>query len=305
MRITHKRLAKIEWCILQKTSKLLASFPVFVTHTLARLLQVFIFGLFGFRRKVILQNLARSFPEKTEYERSLIAQQFSRFFCELLLETIRRLSLSESQIDELYHFENREVITQLHQNGKGIALVLGHNADWELGMTVISKEIPRDVFAIYHPPKSFGFRRLLYLTRRRFGTRTIPMRGASKKIQLLAEKRKGLKRPMTLLFLGDQNAPAENARWTRFLQQDTAFFWGMERLSKKLDLAVVFMKVSRTETGKAIIRFELLFESVQSLAEGAVIDRFSQKLEAQIQEDPAHWLWSHRRWKAVKPKVDA
>lgn len=68
-----------------------------------------------YRKKVIRENIQRSFPEKTERERRQIEHQFYRFFADLLAEGIKNLSISKKQLLKRVTVENPEVLTDLYE----------------------------------------------------------------------------------------------------------------------------------------------------------------------------------------------
>src|SRR4051812_47081580 len=57
-----------------------------------------IFYVVGYRKKVVLENLKRSFPEKSEEELKAIRFKFYRFFCDFVLETLKTLTISKSSM---------------------------------------------------------------------------------------------------------------------------------------------------------------------------------------------------------------
>ena len=105
--------------------------------------------------------------------------------------------------------------------------------------------------------------------------------------------------PSSVYFLGDQR-PAGARRvhyWRKFLNQDTAFFMGPEKVARKYDHAVVFMDIQKQKRGKYITSFELLFKDGSSTEQHEITDAFVDKLETVIRKKPDYWLWSHKRWK--------
>ena len=100
------------------------------------------------------------------------------------------------------------------------------------------------------------------------------------------------------VFMADQSPHRGKIKYrTPFLNQDTPVHLGVENLSKKCDLAVVFIDISRVKRGFYEVEAHLLFEDVQATADKEVTDTHVKALEKLIQKDPANWLWSHKRWK--------
>ena len=74
---------------------LLSLLPMWILYGISDLLYVLIFYVFGYRKTVVLQNLAIAFPEKSQQERVLIAKKFYRNFIDTFIETIKLFSASE------------------------------------------------------------------------------------------------------------------------------------------------------------------------------------------------------------------
>ena len=77
----------------------------------------------------------------------------------------------------------------------------------------------------------------------------------------------------------------------------TPMFLGTEKLARKLDSSVVFIKVQKTSRGKYEIEPELICEDPGSMDQYEITRGHVKVLEKMIREKPEHWLWSHRRWK--------
>ncbi len=96
------------------------------------------------------------------------------------------------------------------------------------------------------------------------------------------------------LMVGDQSpAIAKNVIWTDFFNRKTAFLNGVDRISKKLELVVVFPHFTKSKRGYYEVRFHVL----QSKGTHCLIQLYSQTLQKSIMNTPELWLWSHKRWK--------
>jgi KDO2-lipid IV(A) lauroyltransferase len=72
---------------------------------------------------------------------------------------------------------------------------------------------------------------------------------------------------------------------------------GPEQLSRKLNMPVAYLNISRLKRGRYKARLDLICEDPSKLEEGEITRRFSSLLEAGIRANPSDWLWSHKRWK--------
>lgn len=86
------------------------------------LLYAIIFGVFGYRKDVVLTNLRNSFPEKSEQEVQAIAKKFQKWFCDLTLETIKTLTISPNTVRERVSLEGAEILRGYAAKGQSIII---------------------------------------------------------------------------------------------------------------------------------------------------------------------------------------
>jgi KDO2-lipid IV(A) lauroyltransferase len=72
---------------------------------------------------------------------------------------------------------------------------------------------------------------------------------------------------------------------------------GTETLARKLDLAVVFVKVSKVKRGYYQAEFIPITRSGKETEKNEITEQFLQLSEKQIRERPEYYLWTHKRWK--------
>jgi len=106
--------------------------------------------------------------------------------------------------------------------------------------------------------------------------------------------------PTCTVFIADQTPPPDSAYWLNFLNQETPFFQGAEKLACKLQYPVVYAVLKKRMRGHYEIFIEVLTDDASKMRENALTELFAQHLEKDILEEPAYWLWSHRRWKHTR-----
>lgn len=269
--------------------------PFWALYGLSDVLYLGIYRLVGYRRKVVGENLRRAFPDKTATERQRIERDFYRHFCDLLLETVKGLTISENSVRKRAPFADPELIRQYAEQGRSVVVMMGHQGNWEWAGHSLGIFMQHTVDPIYRPLSNTYFDGLLHRARSRFGARMVPMK---KVMRHLLQHRD---EPTATIFVGDQTPRPQSAHWMVFLNQETGAFPGAEKISRKFDLPVVYLNVCKQSRGHYVIETALITETPQSLPEGAISHAFMKRLEQDIQRQPAHWLWSHRRWKHQKP----
>ncbi len=274
---------------------LLSLLPFRALHILSDLLYLLLYKIMAYRRTVVRENLQKSFPEKSAQELQLIEKKFYQYFCDLILETTKTLTIRPSTVLRRVSMKNPEVYKPFFEQGQSVVIVMGHFGNWELAGARFSQEPYHQLYVIYHPMRNKYFDQLLYRMRTRLGNKLYPMRDTFKG---MVQNRKDI---TATAFIADQTPSPHHAYWTTFLAQDTPIFTGTAKISRKLGYPIIYVSIKRSRRGYYDIHSELLVEKPQKMAEDAISELHTRRLEKDIQRHPHLWLWTHRRWKHRKP----
>ncbi len=250
-----------------------------------------IYYLIGYRKKVVRANLANSFPQKDKQQLRTIESKYYLHLCDLIVENIWTLRASEKKLQKHCPIIDLHVFEKLYADKKDFICLLGHVGNWEWCNLSYSSYHLNHLWALYRPLKDKPFDDLFLKFRSRFGARLVPMQQLPRVINEEHEK------PVVYAFIADQSPVPEYAYWTNFLHQETGFFNGYDKVARKKNLPVVLAYLQKVKRGKYQMKVELLAENSADLKEDEITGRFAKRLEAIIEENPAHWLWSHKRWK--------
>jgi len=258
-----------------------------------------IYHVVGYRKKVVYENLKNSFPEKTHQELKTIEKQFFKYLCDLILETLKTLTISKQEAIKRcgYTPKTLEIFNELHQKKQSCILVMGHFGNWEWAGNTFSLVCKQQLYVIYHPLSNKQFDGLMYSMRTRFGNKLYAMK------ETIREMVKNRHEVNTTAFIADQTPAPESAYWTTFLNQDTPVFWGTEKIAQKFNYPVVYVTINRLKRGYYEVDTEYLFHEPKNTHEGEISEAHTRKLEQDILKQPEIWLWSHRRWKHKKPSA--
>ena len=250
-----------------------------------------------YRLKVVRDNIARSFPEKSENERAVIVNNFYRHFVRQNVESLWFAFISKKTIKRRLVFDNIELIEDIANRGKNISLVFGHYGtwDWIASIPLWSDKL---IFAtLYKQIKNKTLDRLLFKIRSRFGALCIERKQV---LRRLIELKKA-DRPHLIAYIADQSTTIKNVHyWIDFLNQPTAMQSGWTTLARKFDTAVVYLKIKPTKPGYYTAHFEVITDNPTSMSEEELLKAYMNRLERDIIEKPEYWLWSHKRWKHKK-----
>lgn len=271
--------------------------PVRIQYWCSNLLYLVIFYFVRYRRKVVIQNLKNSFPEFSQENIKHIEKVYYRHMCDSLIETFMLIHFSNKDILKRFKFKNPEIIQQYYRQNRNVAAVFGHYGNWEW-LCSLSLVTSYKVLALYRPLNNPFFDRLMIKFRSKYGVQAVHANRVLKEILIHQNQ----KVPTMTLFLGDQRPARKYIQyWTKFLNQDTPVFLGVEKISMKLDHVVVFIKIQKIKRGYYEVEFIPLFEKPVETKPYEITEKHLSVLEEIIREKPEYWLWSHRRWKHKKP----
>lgn len=237
-------------------------------------------------------NLERSFPEKTIEERKTIERKFYKHLADLMLETIKGMSISESELRKRMRLADPSFFEKLAEEGKSVIVVMSHCGNWEWVCLAADISVSQHAQCVYKTLSNPNWERWFYNVRSRFGTEPFPMEKTLRHMSANAHKL------TATAFIGDQNpANGKNAYWTQFLHQDTCFMQGSEKIARKLGHAVCYLKAEKVKRGYYVCQLEMLCENPSQTQDGEITEMIVRATEKDVISQPENWLWSHRRWK--------
>lgn len=278
---------------------LLSVLPFPLLYLLSDGIYVLLYHVLRYRRKVVSENLTKSFPEKDQKEIREIEARFFRYFCDLFLETFKTLTISKKSMVEHCRFEPETLALFSEMAGKNqsFMVVMGHFGNWEWAGNTFGICCKHQLYVIYHPLSNKYFDGLVYRMRTRFGTRLIPMKDT------LRDMLKNRNELTATAFIADQAPLPDRAYWMKFMNQDTPVFLGIEKIALKIHYPIVYTTIRRVKRGYYRVFAEKIELSSQRLETGALTEIHTRKLEADIRSQPENWLWTHRRWKHTRPQI--
>ena len=266
--------------------------PFPLLYGLSDILFFIFYYIFPYRRKVVLQNLRSSFPEKPETEIRKIEKEFYRHFCDVLVETIKLFSASQNAIERRIQLVNAGLLDEYFSKGKSLILVTGHYANWEWPAVTLTSHSKHKGTGIYQRLSSKFFDKKLRQTRARFGmelmsTREVADFFESHQNQLCAYG-----------FINDQSpSDQKKGHWMTFLNQPTCMLTGAERYAVKYNYPILYGAITRIKRGHYRIEYIPVSDSPASEKPFFITEKCATINESIIRKDPAYWLWTHRRWK--------
>lgn len=273
--------------------------PMCVLHFLSDILYFPIYYVARYRRKVVRDNLVKSFPEKSLKEIVKIEKKFYHSLCDYFVEMIKYYGMSEKEIRRRMKFVGLEKFEAMLDKGHPCVLYMGHFFNWEF-VTSISLHFDRDdivVGDIYHPLENRYFDALTKRMRDQYGAEAITMANTLRRImQITKEKKK-----YVIGFIADQVPTWESINhWVDFFHRDTPVFTGTEKIATRTHASLFYARMVREKRGYYTLHIEQFAEDAATLPEFEATNIYYRMLAENIRETPELWLWTHKRWKRTR-----
>lgn len=272
---------------------LISILPFRLLYAFSDVIYLFVYRIFGYRINTVRKNLKLVFPEKTEDEIKIITKQFYHHLCDMIVESMKSLTISEAQMKKRYRFTNVEEIHNIEKANKSIVLMCAHYGSWEW-IFILQTYVNHKGYAIYKRLGNKYFDKLVRRIRAKYNSYLITTKETVP--TLIASKKRG---ELTINgFVSDQTPKPHKAfHWNDFMGIKVPVHTGAEMLAKKLDMAVVFFAVKRIKRGYYETKFTTIAEDPKVYKDYEITDKFLKLVEAQIYEAPQYYLWTHKRWK--------
>ncbi len=244
---------------------------------------------------MVLENMRKCFPEKSEQEIRETRKQFYQHFADLLIESLKSSSITQKEFQKRYKVKNWDKFLEVLSTDKSVIILSAHTGNWEWVFALVH-QIPCKVYAVYQELNNPYMDEYVKSTRQRYGAVMISKKIAFSTILESIENRE----QTVSWFAADQACRPNRATWLEFLNQNTTFHSGYEALAKQTGQPVYYLDIKKVKRSHYELDFIPIAEKPRETAEGAIVEEFARLTEQRIRENPAHWLWSHNRWKHKK-----
>lgn len=272
---------------------LISILPFKLLYAFSDAIYILVYRIFGYRKKTVQENLQLVFPDKPKEEINRITKAFYHHLCDMIVESIKSLTITEAEMKKRFTFTNVEEIYKIEKQNKSIVLMCAHYGSWEW-IFILQKYLNHKGYAVYKRLANKYFDRLVKRIRARYNSYLITTKETVP--TLIAAKQKG---ELTINgFVSDQSPKPHKAfHWKEFMGIKVPVHTGAEMLAKKLDMAVVFFKVKRLKRGYYETTFETVTLNPREYKDYEITNIFLKFVEKQINEAPEYYLWTHKRWK--------
>jgi KDO2-lipid IV(A) lauroyltransferase len=277
--------------------RLLGSLPLPMLYWLGRLAKFVAYDLMRWHVPLAAGNVARSLPERSDAEREAILEQSYRNLGAVVAEGVWGWRATGEALRARVAIDNRALVDRYIAEKRPVVLLAAHMCNWEWLALAAGAELGIPICSVYKTLRVPSVDVYVREARARFGGQPIPID------RLLFELMRADDQPRAYAMLADQTPPKESAKhWRRFLHQDTAFYAGLGKVAQWLDAPVIYVAMRRLERGRYAAHLTVIAEPPYDAdPETQIVDRYGERLEAEIRANPADFLWVHKKWKYPKP----
>ncbi len=273
---------------------ILSWLPLPILLFFARLVYYLLYYVIGYRKKVVRENLQKSFPEKSLAEIIKIEKSFFKYLADLIFEIIQLSSISESELRKRVKFNGLNQLEDYFNRKESVIACTGHYGNWELCMLALGLNLSATEYVIYKPLANEVFENWFQQWRTKYGNKFVPMRQTLR--QIIATKDE----PTMFCFASDQTPVREETQYSlQFLNQQTAVLLGLEKIALQTNRPIFYFDVKRIKRGYYEVFIQPLCLNPKATNGHEITDMLFKYLNQTIQEKPDYWLWSHKRWKFI------
>lgn len=248
------------------------------------------------RRRVVMDNLRRCFPEQSEAWRRRIMRGVFVHFAQSWLDRIWLWHGDEAVLRQRLQVSGEVAALQAAQ---AQVLFAPHFMGLDAGWTALTLTLPRPLVTLYarHPSPSQD--RWIAQGRSRFAPDALLPRVGSVKAAVKAMRRQGA----ALYLLPDMDLGAQNAVFVPFMGQTAATVTALPRFAALGQAPVYPIQTLMTPRGYAV-HVGTPWSDYPTGDDSADAATMNAKLEVWVREYPDQYYWVHRRFKTRAPVSD-
>jgi KDO2-lipid IV(A) lauroyltransferase len=267
--------------------------PFRLLYMFSDFVYIIVYRIVRYRKNTVRKNLALALPHLSDKERLIIEKKFYHHMCDMFLEMIKTMNISKDEICKRFVFKNIEIYKELEKQGKSIAIICSHygSYEWIISMNYYSDFIAHGIYKQLRNPY---FDKLVHKIRSKFNAKLITTKQT---IPTIIENTKN--NVLSLYGFASDQSPRLNSayHWTKFMGIEVPVHTGAEMLSKRYNMALVYLNTKKVKRGHYEATLEILSENPIEVPNYDLTDQFIKLLEKQIYEAPEYYLWTHKRWK--------
>jgi len=208
----------------------------------ATCLQWIFFYVISYRKKVVLDNIRRSFPSYSEKQVKKLGFTFYGYLTDQLVEFFRGAAMSKEELLKRMVMVNEEKVQAYISQGIPVVYVAGHQGNWEWAVHRLAlSDIQHDI--VYQKLSSPSFNEFTMWVRKRFGNNVL----LEKRESILASReRKNI--PRAICLAADQSPQNPKALTGQIFISRHRIFHRYGTLFARIQIPRIFCRINTNQT---------------------------------------------------------
>ena len=295
--------------ILRALMVLLAKLPLKFHYFMGDVLSWIVRNIVGYRTGIVWMNLSRAFPEMKYRQLKGVFNDFYRHLGEIFAEAIWFGGSSYERLNRqgIVTVLNPEVIAEAYEQSPSVTVLCSHCGNWEilgglLGYRTATGgriEIDEQQINVVYKKLSSDISDEVFRRNRVAPLEKVGTECEVESNNILRQTLKQKDKRMLYIYPTDQ-APywyAGKHPIGEFMHQPTNAMLGSVGIACKLSHSVMYMKMKRAGRGRYEMTLIPICQDASTMTPEEIMRRYYDLLQAEIEETPHNWLWTHKRWK--------
>lgn len=250
-------------------------------------------------RKTVLKNLYIAFKnEKSEKELKNIAKNTFMHFGKVIADIFKSFNIKKEELSKIAEIIGIENLENALRKKRGVLLFSSHYGNWEIAVLRLALEYDSISWLARKMDNPY-LENIILRLRQSFGSKIIHKKNATREVI------SSLKNNAIIGILIDQNVLEKEGCFVEFLGEKASTSPSLAIFHLRTGAPIVPMFCVPDSNYKYHVKLypPIQFENCDSSKRNQLkITQFCTKIiEKEIKENPAFWLWFHKRWK-TRPK---
>lgn len=286
-------------CLFKPFTTFIHFAPYGFRKSLAAFLAFLWFDFFRIRRKVVIDNISKAFPDWPMEKKVHVGRMSLYHWALNFVEYCHFPFIDKKWIDKNFEIVNRHYIDEAVKEGKGSLMVTLHLGNGDLACAALSM----NGYPVSMVSKNFKWKALndfWFGLRERLGVQLIPPRDATFAVL------RAIKQGRIVIFPLDQYTGNPIGIRSHFFGIETGTAMGPVIMADRSECPVLMTYTIRLPDGRHQIVFERIDRvkldapknsEARDLAIAKKIQEWNDQIEEWVRLCPEQWMWLHKRWK--------
>ena len=288
---------------------MISKLPLSVHHFNSGFISWLARDVIKYRKAVVRENIRLSFPEKSEEDIDRIVREFYDHFADIIVEAIwfggcrNPERIRKARIMEIV---NPGILAELYEQSPSVMILYTHCGNWEVyggiesyNYTDTRLDIGEENFCVVY--KKMSSRVWDEIMR---DNRLAPAKDRdgysgyieSKDLVRYAFSHRDVKKFYNVNTDQRPYYTGSDSLSVNFMHRECRTMSAAAAIARKFGMPVVFLKMSIASRGHYLLEYIPVCRNAKDMSVEQIMKKYYELLEAEINEQPFNYLWSHKRW---------